>query len=264
VVWVNITTIIETAYRRIVPLYTFDERGRPYLFASAVPFQSGPHRFLITAAHCAFEKGEPLPLFVYGESKLHALIELRGAWEHQQGQPDLDIAVIGLSEKCADDLQARHWFSSPEDVSVVKPKTPGLHYLLAGYPASRNKRRPVQFGLPSRAVALITGDICSVKTVQGVNKTEEDHFAIEFPHKTVDTPGGGVFQVPPPYGMSGGGVWRVEIDTIRNLVGTPSLVGIGIEYHKAQKTFVATRVQAAAPLAMDLVDPSTPITVLAV
>jgi len=262
-VWVNITTIIETAYRRVVPLYTFDERGRPYLLASAVPFQSGPHRFLITAAHCAFEKGEPLPLFVYGESKLHALIELRGAWEHQQGQPDLDIAVIRLSERCADDLQARHWFSSPEDVSVVKPKTPGLHYLIAGYPASRNKRRPVQFGLPSRAVALITGDICSVNTVQGVNKTEEDHFAIAFAHKTLDTPGGGVFQVPPPYGMSGGGVWRVEIDTVRNLVGTPSLVGIGIEYHKAQKTFVATRVQAAAPLAVDLVDPSTPITVLA-
>lgn len=261
-VWVNITTIIETAYRRVVPLYTFDERGRPYLFASAVPFQSGPHRFLITAAHCAFENGEPVPLFVYGESKTHALIELRGAWEHQQGQPDLDIAVIGLSESCANDLQLRHWFSSPEDVSIVKPKTPGLHYLIVGYPASRNKRRPVQFGLPSRATALITGDICSVMTVQGVNKTEEDHFAIAFPHKKVDTPGGGVFHVPPPYGMSGGGVWRVEIDTVRHLVGRPFLVGIGVEYHKAQKTFVATRVQAAAPLAMDLVDPSTPITVL--
>ncbi len=167
------------------------------------------HRFLITAAHCVFENGEPVPLFVYGESKTHALIELRGAWEHQQGQPDLDIAVIGLSESCANDLQLRHWFSSPEDVSIVKPKTPGLHYLIVGYPASRNKRRPVQFGLPSRATALITGDICSVMTVQGVNKTEEDHFAIAFPHKKVDTPGGGVFHVPPPYGMSGGGVWRV-------------------------------------------------------
>jgi len=33
---------------------------------------------------------------------------------------------------------------------------------------------------------------------------------------------------------------------------------------QAQKTFVATRVQAAAPLAMDLVDPSTSITVIAV
>src|SRR5581483_2532913 len=261
-VWVDIATIIETAYKRVVPLYTFDERGRPYLYASAVPFQNGAHRFLITAAHCAFENRKPRPLFVFGDSKPHALIELRGAWEYQQGQQtDLDIAVIGLGERCANDLQARHWFSSPEDVSVVKPKTPGIHYLIVGYPASRNKRRPVQFGLPSRATALITGDICSVMTVQGIDKTEEAHFAIAFPHKKIDTPGGGVFHEPPPYGMSGGGVWRVEIDTVHRLVGKAFLVGIGVEYHKAQRTFVVTRVQAAAPLAMDLMDPSTPTTV---
>ncbi len=67
--------------------------------------------------------------------------------------------------------------------------------------------------------------------------------------------------MPPPYGMSGGGVWRVEIDTVERLVNRPSLVGIGVEYHRAQKTFVATHVRAAAPLASDLADPNTPRTV---
>jgi hypothetical protein len=61
--------------------------------------------------------------------------------------------------------------------------------------------------------------------------------------------------------MSGGGVWRVEIDTVEKLVSRPLWVGIGVEYHSAQKTFVATRVQAAAPLAWDLADPNTPTTV---
>ncbi len=258
-VWVPLDVLIETAYRRVVPLYSFDGRDRPYLLASAVPFESGSLRFLITAAHTCFSKRKPIPLFVYGEKRLHALKGLRGAWEYRQGlDPDLDIAVIALDDTCADDLQQRHVFCTPSDVAGVVPKTPGIHYLIVGYPASRNRRRPPQYGLPSKATALITGDICNVSSVRGVDKTEEVHFAIPFPHKKVPTSGGGEFQVPPSYGMSGGGVWRLEIDPVYKLVSKPLLVGIGIEYHSAQKTFVATRVQAAAPLASDLADPNTP------
>jgi hypothetical protein len=58
--------------------------------------------------------------------------------------------------------------------------------------------------------------------------------------------------------MSGGGVWRVEIDTVQRLAKTPSLVGIGVEYHNSRKTFVATRIQAVSPLAWDLADTNTP------
>jgi hypothetical protein len=261
-VCIRIDEFVNTVWRRVVPLYAFDVRERPYLFASSVPFQSGSLRFLITAAHCCFRNGQPLPLFVYGEKMPHALTALRGAWDYRRGQqPDLDIAVMALDDRCAEDLQERHWFSTPDDVSMVAPKTPGIHYLIAGYPSSRNRRRPMQFGLPGRATALITGDVCSVNTVRGVDKTDESHFAIAFPHKQIPRAGGGRFSVPPPAGMSGGGVWRVEIDTVGGLVSRPFLVGIAVEYHKAQKTFVATHVGAAAPLASDLADPMTPTTV---
>lgn len=258
-VWVSTEGLIDTAFRRVVPLYSFDDRNRPYLSASAVPFESGDLRFLITAAHACFRKGKPTPLFVYGESRPHALTQLRGAWEYRSGKhPDLDIAVILLDKTCADDLQQRHWFSSPEDVGVVKPKTPGIHYLIIGYPVSRNRSRPPQYGLPGRATALITGDISSISTLRVKDKTEEYHFAIPFPYKKVPTPGGNEMQVPPPYGLSGGGVWRVEIDVVQKLASRPYLVGIGIEYDHANKTFVATKVQAATPLAWDLAHPETP------
>jgi len=261
-IWVPIDLFIDTAYRRVVPLYSLDYRDRPYLSASAVPFQSGDLRFLITAAHCCFREGEPIPLFVCGEKRPHALRELRGRWEYRPGQqPDRDIAVIALEPSCADDLQERHWFSTPDDVAVVVAKTPGIHYLIAGYPVSRNPQRPARYGLPCRAAALITGDVCSVETVRATDKTEEHHFAIAYPHKKVLTPRGDVFHVPPPRGMSGGGVWRVEIDTVGRLVGRLFLVGIVVEYHRGQKTFVATRIQAAAPLARDLADPNTPRTI---
>ncbi|MEO5915616.1 MAG: hypothetical protein ABIS50_15385 [Luteolibacter sp.] len=251
--WIPIKLFIETVYRRVIPLYSFDQRGRPFLASSAVPFQDNGFFFLITATHCCFQNGKPLPLFVYGENKPHALTECRIAWEYSPGKsPDLDIAVIALDENCAEDLQKRHLFCSPEDVRTTMPRTPGIHYLIAGYPASRNRRRPPALGLPSRATALITGEIGIVDSVNGVDKTPNHHFSIEFPYEKVPAPGGGDFYVPPPYGMSGGGVWRVEIDMRERLVGRPYLVGIGIEYHKKDKTFVATKVQAAAPLAQDL------------
>lgn len=252
-VWVPLDTFFDTAYRRVVPLYSFDGRGRPFLLASSVPFQDKNMRFLITATHCCFKDGKPLPLLVYGENQTHALTDLRGAWAYSPGQvPDLDVAVIRLEPSCADDLQERHWFCTPDDVRSVLPKTPRIHYLIAGYPASRNRKRPIQYGLPSRATALITGEICSVDEVRSVDKTDEHHFAVAFPHKKVTGQEGKDFHVPPPYGMSGGGVWRVEIDPVERLVNSPYLVGIGVEYHKAQKIFVATRVQAVAPLARDL------------
>ena len=250
---VPLDVFIDTTYRRVVPLYSFDERGHPFLLASSVPFQDGNLRFLITAAHCCFKDGKPLPLFVYGENRPHALTDLRGAWEYKPGhEPDFDVAVIRLEASCADDLQERHWFSTPDDVKSVLPKTPRIHYLIAGYPASRNRKKPIQYGLPSRATALITGDIASIDEVSCIDKTEEHHFAIAFPYEKVPGQRGKEFHVPPPYGMSGGGVWRVEIDPVERTVSRPYLVGIGVEYHKTLKIFVATRVQVVTPLAADL------------
>lgn len=53
--------------------------------------------------------------------------------------------------------------------------------------------------------------------------------------------------------MSGGGVWRLEINLSSGLATTPLLVGIGIEHHRTEETFVVSRIQNAIPLAHDLV-----------
>ncbi|MDH5179818.1 MAG: hypothetical protein OEZ39_04430 [Gammaproteobacteria bacterium] len=258
--WTQLEHLVDTAYRRVVPLYSFDTRGHPFLIASPVPFKTDGLSFLITATHACFRNGIPLPLFVYGEKKLHALTDLRGAWDYMPGKnPDLDVAIIRLAADCADDLQALYWFCTPDDVGTTRVKTLGVHYLIAGYPASRNKKKPVQYGLPSKATALVTGDICSVHEVGGEDKSDEFHFGIKFPYKQVDGCDGKKFVVPKPYGMSGGGVWLVEIDTIERLSNTPYLVGIGIEYHKPAKSFVATRVHVVAPLVRDLYEANTHI-----
>ena len=157
-----------------------------------------------------------------------------------------------LNESCADDLERYYQFSTPCDTTTAIPPTPGVHYLNAGYPASRNHVGPLHLGLPATATFLVTGDIRNVSGFASSDKNDEHHFALFIPSKQVPKLRGGTFVVPRPNGMSGGGIWRFEMDTLRGWTTSPELVGIGIEYHKREKLFLAARVQAAIPLVQEL------------
>jgi hypothetical protein len=250
--WVPLSAICEPIHRRICPLYTFDYRNRPYVTGTAVPFRIGEFRFLLTAAHACFDSSKtPIPLFTIGATRPHALRGRRGAWEYVPARtPDIDLAVMELEGDAIADLEAEYQFSTPADTSTVKPKTPGIHYLIAGYPAERNRIRSLN-SLPSLATYLITGDIQNTCEMH-LDKLDATHFALGLPGRVVPKLGGGRFRVPKVQGMSGGGVWRIEIDIPRQLATTPLLVGAGIEYHKTKQLFIVTRVQTAIPLIMDL------------
>ncbi len=185
-----------------------------------------------------------------GSEQPRALCGRRGAWEYVPGKtPDIDLAVMALDDDLADELERVYQFATPADVSSTTTKTPGIHYLIAGYPAERNSIS--NDSISSVATHLITGDIRETVKILP-NKSDDFHFALGHPGKIIPTHTGGRFRVPKPQGMSGGGVWRIEIDIPRKFSTTPSLVGVGIEYHKAKQVFIATRVQAAIPLVNDL------------
>lgn len=189
------------------------------------------------------------PTFYDGCRGARALCGRRGAWEFKPGNtPDIDLCVMALDDDLADELQRVCQFITPVETSVTKPKTPGIHYLIAGYPAERNS---IKNSIAPLATHLVTGDIkATVKAFP--NKSDGFHFALGHPGKTVPTYTGNRFRVPKVQGMSGGGIWRLEIDIRSKLSTSPLLVGIGIEYYKTKRVFVATRVQAAIPLVDDL------------
>lgn len=251
-IWVPLHAIGETIHRRVCPLYTFASRDRIHIAGSGVPFRAGGFRFLLTAAHVCFDSSKaPIPLFTMGAERPRALCGRRGAWEYKPGKtPDIDLSVIALDNDLADELEREYQFSTPADTSNATMKTPGVHYLIAGYPAERNSIGNSDSIAP-RATHLITGDIRGTGDVPS-DKSDAYHFVLGYPGKMVPTHTGGRFRVPKMQGMSGGGVWRIEIDVPRKLATSPSLVGIGIEYHKAKQIFVATRVEAAIPLVNDL------------
>jgi hypothetical protein len=195
-VWVPLRVIGETIHRRICPLYTFDKRNRIHIAGSAVPFRAGDFRFLLTAGHVCFDPSRaPIPLFTMGSERPRALRGRRGAWEYVPGAtPDIDLSVIALDDDLASELEEAYEFATPAGTSKTTTKTPGIHYLIAGYPAERN---PIRAGdsIKPLATYLITGDIRdAAEALSG--KSNDCHFVLGHPGKTVPTHAGGRFRVP--------------------------------------------------------------------
>jgi hypothetical protein len=245
-------------HKRVCPLYSFDAAGKAHMVGSAVPFMDERGSFLITAAHVCFDRfKKPIPLFTWVDSGPLVLREFRIAWDYQPGRmPDADVALLSLSVQDAATLKQSYWFSDSAGVCAALPKTPGVHYLIAGYPFVRNRVTSTELAPPAMATHLITGHIESVQKESFKDKADAHHFALSFPMGQRRTLGGGVFRVPKPQGMSGGGVWRLGIDVATSMATMPQLAGIGIECHKTKeaRVFLATRVQLALSLATDLHD----------
>jgi hypothetical protein len=252
--WVSLESVTDGIYRRVCPLYGFDHRDHIYVVGSAVPFNCDGFRFLVSAAHvCIGQHGQPVPLFTMGAERPWALLGTRYSWEYRATEtPDIDVAVITLEDACASDLEAYYQFTTPSDVAEIGPRTPATHFFVAGYPATRNRVRSLRDGLPSKATFLVARSVGDLEDLRLADKAQEHHFSLLLPAEPIRRLNADRFHLPQPHGMSGGGVWRFEVDRCEHLISTPRLVGISIEYHKNYRAFVATRVQAAIPLARDL------------
>lgn len=194
---------------------------------------------------------KPRPLFTWGKNRPRALLGQRGMWEyHPQKTADIDVGIIELTPEEAEDLEEAYVFTPAERTSEPRAKTPGVHYVITGYAATRN--RVTLDNLPAVATHIVTGDIGGVADLKRYDKAEAYHFSLKVPTKRVPKLAGGLFEIPKAAGMSGGGIWLVNVDTDRLLTTTPLLVGIGIEFYKTRRKYVATRVGAALPLIDDV------------
>jgi hypothetical protein len=57
----------------------------------------------------------------------------------REKMPDIDLCVVAIDDDLADELEKVYQFATPAETSNTQPKTPGVHYLIAGYPAERNR-----------------------------------------------------------------------------------------------------------------------------
>jgi hypothetical protein len=237
----------------VCPLYAL-ENSRVRLVGTGVPMHIGDLAFIITAAHVA-EQFDERPLVTIGRDRLLEVTGKRVGYKYLKNERvDTDLAVVQLDTREADEMMKRFSFSTPMDVAhVAQAESKYILYSLVGYPFSRNRPKPRGFKVITARPTYVTTNRRAALPRRGVDgKHEEVHFALWADADKIVNADSKPITLPKAQGMSGGGVWRIDVDDSSGQPGSPKLVGIGIEPPHQDDLFVATRVHYIVPLLRDL------------
>ncbi len=225
----------------VCPIYSLDERDRPYQMGSAILFSVAPYAFLLTAAH-VLDKNRESTLFVAGERELLPLAgeSSRIPVPHAGRKKDrLDFAFILLPSTIKRQL-TRFTFLKPKDVDVNDAVAPQTLYGFVGYPGTKNKRRSGRtFKLSSQVFGV---NAASVGSYNALGLNERIHFIGKFDRKRMVDREKGLVTGPMPHGMSGGAVWRLgKYSELASGIQTERLIGVGIEYPDSHDMLIGVR-----------------------
>ncbi len=213
--------------RYVCPVYV--ERDESYLF---------------TAQHVIDTAGEN-ELVIAGDDGFLKLRGDRVTLGHTPGVA-YDVCVIRVHPEIASMLKTFYRFSEPNDVADVGEYDKLTLYAFLGYPHTRNKPRPSAVrevvAAPHYYAVREFLDISKLRTPE---KDAAAHFAMAAPFKKATDINFNRRRPPEPYGISGGGVWKIQLDRATEMARPAHLVGIGIEYIREQNAFIATRIHAA-------------------
>jgi len=81
------------------------------------------------------------------------------------------------------------------------------------------------------------------ETYRSLGFTTKTHLLVRCDKARVRTYDGEEMPFPDPWGMSGGGVWRLtDLTRLTRDTFRPSIVAIAIEYHKSHQVLVGTKI----------------------
>jgi len=214
-----------------VPLY--QSAGRNYkheLIGTGFPLEIGSHRMLVTAGHvtgllqskhfCVPQSGEIKPLNCRISRFGHADVPLAA--------DSIDVSIIHLTERQADDLSAYHFVQLSEIEYETVLHDPQGYDAFMGYPASKNKKKLGANGIKPKLFPYVGVQIQRAELEQH-NRPFETHLGIEFGTRVMGF-GGNIVRLPDPKGTSGCPVWSLgKIGEIAGGSRKTQLVGICIE-----------------------------------
>ena len=212
---------------------------------------------IATAAHVLDRLGSASVLTFSSSGTIILSGERRGFGFAPGRTVDVDLAVIVLTDQERDELRKRVTFSYSLEFASVSPTEGGTFYGLIGFPRSRNKLSPRLLREPyAVATYFITRALVPLLKVPSTGKYEHVHFALGAPRKSAIGANGRPAGFPDPDGISGGGVWRLDMRQSPSAAPVPRLVGVGIEYFKKPGAFVCTRVENVIAMVADLQSPA--------
>lgn len=204
--------------RRTVAIYGVSCIRLPYILGSGVPFQIGPCRFVLTAAHVldralALKRG----IYLSPGTQGGRLVALDGCAVHKSQMPPsgsrlddtYDVCAIRLTEQVVQQLGPDMEFVRLTEMDWNDEALPGSYYMMHGFPLSNMRvnlcRRTVRCeSLPYGTITYV-GDRGNWPAAEPAVYIDLDFDRT----KSVDDHGRRV-KTPSPRGVSGCGIWRLS------------------------------------------------------
>lgn len=173
------------------------------------------------------------------------------AFEYLPGRDrDHDVCVARLPLEAIHNLHPHFHFVQFSDLSDVDSYDKFTLYAFVGYPHSRNKPRPLRVNeqIKLKPYYYCVREFRKIEELGSKDKYSATHLAFDAPFKLArDVSLERHVQPPVPSGVSGCGVWMIQMDRATGKVLRKSLVAVGIEYLIRDNAFIATRVSSTFP-----------------
>lgn len=240
----NIGDLFYPLGNRVCPIYqSRSESWGHILIGTAVPLIINKKYYMVTAAHVLNEVRRGRIITSGAESLIEFPVNYRSIGYIKNESIDVDIALMEIPNEATVQLLSRFHFTTVDELGTVAPYDKWTLYGFVGYPGEKNPR-PQRGDALRRATPMffVMRDFARIDKYFGDGKRENVHcgFSLDISKiRDVHFRPGVAFD---PHGMSGGGIWQIQIDPNTGRVSAPKLVGIGIEYHEADATLVFTRI----------------------
>lgn len=238
---------VSTFRDAVRPIFGSSDKGRPVHIGSCIAIRVDGKCYLLTAAHIV-DQNEHTTLYV-GGNHLHPLSAEFLATVKPSGTRKLDRYDFALGKLSDDDLVALSGVKFVEKTDILwgDGKLNGHVFTSIGYPNSKNKKVDDSSKSVLTQLYHYSNVAKSHPTLAKELKVSgEDHLFIKFNDKRSQNEAGAFVYPPSLRGMSGGAVISLGDISDPDVVAgcrdpRPMLAALFIEFYKAHKIIVATR-----------------------
>jgi hypothetical protein len=228
------------------PIYGVDRRDRPDALGSGVLLYAGGRHLLLTAAH-VLDLMETQEVYIGGQRDI---LSLPKEWHHSvppvggtRNNDRLDIAFMELPRSVVKEMGQCLWLSPDDLLATGRPPAVGP-YCAIGYPVRRARVQPATLQVRQPGDIYVDTSIHKPEVYARLRAATETHIVLHYDRERVVSRHGVRVPTVKPYGMSGGGLWRLDSLVLPVIAARRNpLAGILTEWHREEKVMLATRTE---------------------
>jgi hypothetical protein len=230
---------------RLQPVVRVDRRGMAEFVGTSMLLRVNERTFLASATH-VLRTRKGTQVHVLGDQRnvhLRQAAMVAGAYAHSaaKGTDQVDVSFLEISARQVEQLGTTASVQMNQVDVDESGSSPG-RYLAIGYPASRTTVRYSEGELKVSPFAIHTGRV-SGQICTEVGVSPHSHLVLRYDRSNVAGPDELRRQGPLPFGMSGGGVWRIaNVDPNPPGLADAKLVAIMTAYRPGDRLIMCTRI----------------------